>query len=285
MYGMSRITVEAHAKLNLTLEVLGRRPDGYHEVSSVIQLISVADTLTFERAETMTISGGVPGLAMTDDLTYKAASLLRELTNYAGGAKITLVKRIPEAGGLGGGSADASAALVSLNDMWHTGLSREQLAEIGGTIGSDVPFFIYGGTALAKGRGEKITQLKPLERRWLVIVPVPIMLEGKTRRLYSLLERNSFTSGKYTERLRDVIESGREFTPDMCYNVFDSVAGAAYDGIRPYLTALVNAGGRYVHMAGSGPTLFAFVSSQSEGAEICGKLAQASVQAMLAGTV
>ncbi len=285
MYGMSGITVKAHAKLNLTLEVLGRRPDGYHEIASVMQSISIADTLTIDPADDVTVAGSVHGLAMTDDLTYKAAVLLKERTGYAGGAKITLTKRIPEAGGLGGGSADAGAALVALNDIWRTKLSREQLAEMGATIGSDVPFFIYGGTTLAKGRGEKVTPLKALSKQWLVVVPVPIRIEGKTKRLYSLLERNSFTAGKYTEHLRTVIESGGEFTPDMCYNIFDSVANSAYDGIRKHLVAMVNAGARYVHVAGSGPTLYAFVANEGAASEICEQLEQADVQAMKAWTV
>lgn len=170
------IKVYARAKINLTLDVLGRRTDGYHQVETVMQSIGLHDCLEFTPREagiTLTVAGAGAGEevpAGTDNLVYQAALLMREQAARPGGVKIYLTKNIPTAAGLGGGSADAAAALTALNEIWGVGLSLRELLLLGEKLGSDVPFCLLGGTALAAGRGERLTPLPPCPTMGLVLV-------------------------------------------------------------------------------------------------------------------
>lgn len=162
----------APAKINLTLEILGRRDDGFHEIRSVMQAISLFDTLTFAPAPAGQVSllGGTPdALPDTGNLVYRAAMALKKATGVDKGAEITLEKRIPVGAGLGGGSSDAATTLLALNTLWECGLTTAHLAEIGAGLGSDIPFFMTGGTALVTGRGEILTPLPAPETLWVVL--------------------------------------------------------------------------------------------------------------------
>jgi 4-diphosphocytidyl-2-C-methyl-D-erythritol kinase len=158
----------AHAKINLTLDVLGRRPDGYHELRSVMQTVSLADELTVEAAPHLSLEvdrdgSSPPGHAGVPEgranLVWRAAEELRRRRGYQGGARLRLCKRIPAAAGLGGGSSDAAATLLSLNALWGLRCSRADLVEVAAALGSDVPFFLWGGTALVSVRGERVQPL------------------------------------------------------------------------------------------------------------------------------
>ena len=160
------IRLQAPAKINLTLEVLGRRADGYHEVRTVLAAVDIADELELSEADGLALTvepeGAVP---VEDNLVLRAAALLRDAAPAGAGAAIVLHKRIPVAGGLGGGSSDAAAALLGLRRLWDLDLSDRTLAELAALLGADVPFFLRGGTALAAGRGEQLTVLpQPFER-------------------------------------------------------------------------------------------------------------------------
>ena len=154
-----QVTIETPAKVNLTLEVLGKRNDGYHEIASVMQAINLCDRLTFSIADDLSLITDTPGLDTKDNLVYRAASLLNDKTGVSAGAEIHLCKGIPVAAGLGGGSSDAAATLLGLNRLWGLHLARDELEELAAQLGSDVPFFLAGGAALAEGRGERITPL------------------------------------------------------------------------------------------------------------------------------
>jgi 4-diphosphocytidyl-2-C-methyl-D-erythritol kinase len=169
--GADTLEVDTPAKINLYLEILGRRSNGYHDLRSVVVPISLYDTLRIERttegvqtvvedaAEAGGVTqGGVPD--SRDNLTTRAALALKEATGYGGGAVIHLWKRIPVGGGLGGGSSDAGAVLRGLNRLWRTGLAREELMQIGARLGCDVPLFVHGGALLMEGLGERITPLQ-----------------------------------------------------------------------------------------------------------------------------
>ncbi len=161
----------APAKLNLFLHVIGRRPDGYHELQTVFQLIDLCDFLTFRPTDDGTISrpAGAPGFAWEDDLAVRAARLLQAETGCSRGVEIRIDKRIPPGGGLGGGSSDAATALVALNHVWGTGLPRETLAALGLRLGADVPVFVGGRSGWAEGVGERLTPLD-LPGRWYAVV-------------------------------------------------------------------------------------------------------------------
>lgn len=163
---------KAYAKVNLTLAVEEKRLDGYHEVVSVMQRVSLCDTLTAEQTrEGITLTCSDPALPSgKENLTHRAASLFFRETGIAGGAALTLEKRIPSQAGLGGGSSDAASALLALRKLYAPALSDTELETMAAALGSDVPFFIRGGTQLATGRGEVLSPLPPLTDGWFVIV-------------------------------------------------------------------------------------------------------------------
>lgn len=163
---------KAYAKVNLTLAVGEKRPDGYHEVVSVMQRVSLCDTLTAEQTrEGITLTCSDPALPSGEEnLAHRAASLFFRETGIAGGAALTLEKRIPSQAGLGGGSSDAASALLVLRKLYAPALPDTELETMAAALGSDVPFFIRGGTQLATGRGEVLSPLPPLTDGWFVIV-------------------------------------------------------------------------------------------------------------------
>jgi len=159
-HGSLRVT--APAKVNLSLEVLGRRPDGFHEIRSVMQAVSLCDEMTLSaRADgRVTLSCAPEGLPTDErNLVVRAARLMQQRYGVASGVAISLQKRIPIGGGLGGGSSDCAVALLALGHLWSLGLRLGELTEIAAELGSDVPFFLHGGTALCEGRGERVTPL------------------------------------------------------------------------------------------------------------------------------
>lgn len=167
------LTASAPAKINLTLDILQRRPDGYHDIRSVMQAVSLRDTITVEESpdEEIVILGGSPDAPPNEaNLVYRAAAALSEAVGGGRGARLALKKRVPVGAGLGGGSSDAAATLLALDRLWKTRLTTERLIEIAAGLGSDVPFFLTGGTALAEGRGEVLTALPAPEALWLAIV-------------------------------------------------------------------------------------------------------------------
>ena len=152
------MVLAAHAKINLTLEVLGVRPDGYHDLRSVVVPVPLHDDVVLEPADGVSVE--MPGdLPQERNLAWRAADALRRATGCRKGARIRLVKRIPAGAGLGGGSADAAAVLNGLNDLWGLGLAKGRLCEIGATVGSDVPALVLGGAVLMEGRGERVAPL------------------------------------------------------------------------------------------------------------------------------
>lgn len=161
----------APAKLNLMLRIVGRRPDGYHRLQTVFQFLDRCDWLWLTPRDDGIIQriGDVPGVAADDDLTVRAARLLRQVTGARQGAEIRIVKHLPLGGGLGGGSSDAATTLVALNHYWRTGLTLVELAELGLKLGADVPVFVHGRTAWAEGVGERLTPVE-LDEPWFVVM-------------------------------------------------------------------------------------------------------------------
>lgn len=259
------LTLEAHGKINLTLEVLGRRDDGYHDIVSVIQTISLRDTLTLEDADDVTLECDRPDLVTEDNLVVKAARLLRQTTGRDGGVRLALEKRIPVAAGLGGGSSDAAATLAGLNKLWGLGMSIDDLTPLAASLGSDVPFFLHGGTAMVSGRGEKVRPLPPADLTWLVVLSPPIDVAEKTASLYGRLTPAEYTRGALTRKLEARVRGGGDVPSQFLFNAFDGVAFRAYPELERYWNAFVEVGGREIHLAGSGPSMFAPVSRREMG--------------------
>src|SRR5215203_82194 len=199
------ITRLAYAKLNLCLEIIGRRDDNYHEITSVIQAVDLHDTLTLVPADDgiLTLECDDPTLAAEGEsnLVLKAAHLLQNTAGTNSGARITLHKEIPMSAGVGGGSSDAAAALLGLTELWNLRISKSDLNEMAAALGSDVPFFLEGPTALVEGRGERVTRIPPPPPGWVVLVSPRYDLKNKTKQLFSYLASTDHSEGIVTHRL------------------------------------------------------------------------------------
>lgn len=273
----------APAKVNWTLEVLARRDDGYHEVRSVMQTVDLCDTLEFAPAERLELALEGPQEPGEDDLVLRAASLLDGGTGR--GARIRVAKRIPVAAGLGGGSSDAAAALRGLNEMWGLGRSRVDLAEMAAALGSDVPFFLCGGAALAAGRGERVTPLPEPPVTWLVLLAPPLGVPDKTKRMYSALAPADFSEGSHTAAAARRISEGLPLAESDLYNAFERAALEAFVGLDGYRDALLAAGANRVHVAGSGPALFALAPDEEAARGVLSRLRPPGGQAFVARTL
>lgn len=188
---MSDLVLPAPAKLNLFLHVTGRRNDGYHLLQTVFQLLDHGDELAFTAADNLQLSPALPGVDPKQNLVLRAACALQAATGCQRGAHITLEKRLPMGAGLGGGSSDAATTLLGLNHLWQTGLSVDELATLGATLGADVPVFVRGHSAWAEGIGDELTPLV-LPEAWFVVITPPV--EAKTAVIFNATELTRHTS-------------------------------------------------------------------------------------------
>ena len=280
------LTILAPAKVNLTIEVLGERPDGFHEICSVAQTISFSDRLHFEAGAGLEFRCSHPGWLPGESLVPKAADLLQKVTGHLKGAVVTLDKRIPLVSGLGGDSSDAAATLCGLNRFWELGLSLKELLGLATQLGSDVPFFLYGGTARLESRGEVITPLPPLPKMWLVLMLPPVPREtGKTGRLYASLRTERYTDGEITRTVVNQLTRGEEVKLSGLFNVFDGVARDCFIGLSAYWEQFLRSGAKEVHLAGSGPALFTLTRDRTMAERIFQSLRRQKLEAYLAHTL
>ena len=284
--GITMLTLLAPAKLNLTLEVLARRQDGFHEIRSVIQTISLCDSLHFQAGRDIEFRSDLPDWIAEESLVSRAAGLLQEVSGCSKGATVEVEKRIPLLSGLGGDSSDAAAVLRGLNQLWGLGLPAEELLKLAWQLGSDVAFFLNGGTALVEGRGEIVTPLPPLPRMWVLLAMPPTpRLPGKTKQLYDSLGTNHYTDGQITRRLVAELKTGRELTPSLLFNTFENVAFTHFSGLDVARGHMVGIGARDVHLAGSGPTLFSLLKDKTQAEELYVRLQQQRLEPYLADTL
>ena len=276
----------APAKINLVLEVLGKRDDGYHEIRSLIQTINLCDVLSFESADRISFECTKPGLQTSDNLVVQAAGLLKKASGCEKGARIKLEKRIPWAAGLGGGSSDGAATLLALDKLWGLKMAVSDLMEMAARLGSDVSFFIHGGAALIQGRGEEVTPLKiPVPGWFVLLVPSLPEIPGKTQQLYSRLNARHFTGGQFAYRAFRIWSQNEPIAPSLLFNVFDSVAFDAFPGLEDYWKRFEGAGAENIHLVGSGSTLFTSVEDESQAEKMCGLLRQQGLEAYAVSTI
>ena len=276
--------VPAYAKLNLTLEVLGRRADGYHEVRTVLQTIDLADRLVVRPGADLRVQCDEPSLEGENNLVWQAAVALAEYRNIPPRAHIMLEKRIPIGMGLGGGSSDAASALVALNQLWGLGLSAGELACLAAKLGSDVAFFLWGGTEAAAGRGEQIRPLPPLPALPVTLICPESTLPDKTKKLYSQLTPDHYSDGESTRRLTEILEAG-EFVSDMGHNVFESVALRAFPELSGLRRRASQICGDRLHLCGAGPALFVLPSSEEEYLKVSNALQPSGARVYLVNTI
>jgi len=266
--------LNAAAKVNLALEVLGRRDDGYHEIATVMQAVDLSDRLVLEDADVLelrTTARDVP----TDgtNLALRAARVLREVAGSSRGARITLEKRIPVAAGLGGGSTDAAAVLVGLSRLWGLRWPTARLAEVGVTLGMDVPFFLHGGAALGTGRGDR---LEPLPGCALGLVLVNPGVGASTAEIYGGVVPTMYSDGGRARRMAAALRSrqpGR--VAANLGNALERVAAPRHPEVEQMEAALLAAGALGASMSGSGLTVLGVARSYDHARQIRTRVSRA----------
>ena len=264
----STIKLKAHAKINLTIEILGKRQDGYHEIVSILQTIGLHDTIKLTIANDISLKTNMSAVPESGNLAYKAAQLMAERSQKHQGVTIQLDKSIPISAGLGGGSADAAAVLSGLNRLWELELSYEDLIEIAGELGSDVPFFIKGGTAMVSGRGDQVRALQPAHSTWFILICPNIHIHDKTKTMYSIIQPAHYTKGFLTRKLEARIRGNGDVPAELLFNTFDLMARKAYPNLHKYWNALLQLGATEIHLAGSGPSIYAPMPNKEYGTAI-----------------
>ena len=263
---MDRIKLCSYAKINLTLEVSAKRQDGYHDIDSIVQVIDIRDELEISKAEAGVIeveanAADVP--SGKNNLIYRAFEVFFEAVGINGGVRCDLKKHIPSQAGLGGGSGDAAAAILGLNQLYECGLPNEDLAQIAAKIGSDVPLFIYGGTVRMRGRGDLIKPLPDAPELNLVIIKPNVGVS--TAWAYSELDKTEARtiSGASDEAERAVLAHNREGLIYSLSNDFDPVVSAKIEKVREAKQSLIDCGAEAAMLAGSGSSVFGIFDSQN----------------------
>ncbi len=280
-----KLRLIAAAKINWTLEALGRCDDGYHEIRTLFQTIALHDTLTLSPADDLElrlVAGSTPAWRPEDDLAHKAALALREEAGDPSlGALIELEKVVPAAAGLGGGSSDAAAVLRGLNRLWRLDFDATRLARIAASLGSDVPFFLTGGTAMAGGRGDEVAHLPDVLPTPLLVAVPRDRLPQKTAVMYGRLRPQHYTAGEHTERLVEKLKAGEAVADDDIFNVFEAVF---FDSMPLAATLAEECAerGACPHLGGSGPSLFFL---QPPGDEVRERLRRAGVELFQTATL
>jgi len=252
------LRARSFAKINLALSVLGRRKDGYHDIQTIFQSIDISDELEFQAAPTLELRcENLPGIPPEDNLVWKAANLLVSKLGESRGALITLRKRIPAAAGLGGGSGNAAVTLLGLRRLWDLRQSDSDLYSLAASLGSDVPFFLSGGTALGTGKGEIIQQLPDIPRMPLVVIFPGVHIS--TAEAYRSLNLG-LTSSLEDHRIhgfRGQVEMGRDILAGI-FNDFEAAILAAHPFIREAKSFLESRGATAAMLSGSGSSVFGF---------------------------
>ncbi|GIN88399.1 4-diphosphocytidyl-2-C-methyl-D-erythritol kinase [Heyndrickxia sporothermodurans] len=258
------IFIKAPAKINLTLDVLNKRPDGYHEVEMIMTTIDLSDRIGLSEISENEIRINSQNRYVPDDqrnLAYQAAKVLKEKYDIKQGVTITIDKAIPVAAGLAGGSSDAAATLRGLNKLWGLGLSLDELAKIGAEIGSDVAFCVYGGTAMAKGRGEKITHLSAPPNCWVILAKP--LIGVSTADVYRNLDLSSVRHPNSQAMINAINGGDYHSVCKEIGNVLESVTLKMHPEVQHIKEQMERFGADAVLMSGSGPTVFGLVQYDS----------------------
>ena len=267
--GDTLLTLSANAKINLTLDILGTREDGYHEVAMIMQEISLHDTLSMGKINqgislTIVIEGQQGTLpADESNLCWKAAALVQKEYNLQEGVEIHLTKRIPMAAGLAGGSADAAAVLKGMNHLFRLGMTEARLCELGARLGSDIPFCIMGGTMLATGRGEILTRLPSFPRLRVVLAKPPVGVS--TAWAYKTYDAGYDGPHPDNEAMLEAIHGGDAHkAAGLLCNVLEGVTETEHPVIADYKRLMMEHGAMASMMSGSGPTVFGLVREKQQ---------------------
>ena len=261
------VTMFGRAKINLTLDILGQRADGYHEIATVMQSLALADTVTFTRqAEGIALTVDLPGLETDErNLAWRAAALVIERCGVRGGVRIDIVKRIPVAAGLAGGSADAAAALRGMNALYGLGLTDEELCTLGAELGSDIPFSLVGGTVFATGRGELMERLADFPEIHVVLAKPPVSVSTP----WAYRAYDAQPAQKHPDNpsfLAALVAGDAAACMRLAGNVLEPVTEGAHPVIADYRARMRACGADCAMMSGSGPTVFGLFATEERAA-------------------
>jgi len=278
---LQSLTLKSYAKINLCLYVLKKREDGYHEIFSMMQAIDLCDQLTLHKIQKDIVircdHSDVP--KDENNLAYQAADLLFKERNLKGGVRIDIEKQIPVSAGLGGGSSNAAFTLKGINQLFDLKLSNQKLHLIGSRIGSDVPFFLYSGQAMVKGRGEKIVPIRLYRDYWLVLVCPNLMIstEGVYQNVkIDLTAGKSFINLNSCDNKDGFFKSLRQFDNDL-----EKVVISRYAVISQIKKTLENSGAIKSSMSGSGPAVYGLFEKKPQAEEVARKLTRGDWQIFL----
>ena len=265
---MDKISVKANAKINLGLDIVGTRDDGYHLLKTVMQSVTLYDIITLEKSDDISVICSDETLPYDEhNLAFKAAKLFFEETKIVGGVKINIEKNIPSQAGLGGGSADAAGTIVALNKLYDAGLSDEELCKIGEKTGSDVPFCIIGGTMLCEGVGEKLTPLKSISDTKIVIAKGTNGIS--TIEAYKTYDKLEGIKHPDVDALINAINNGEKFS-HLCGNVLELTAFlSSVDEIKE---TMIELGAENSMMTGSGSAVFGIFDNERLAEKCCENL-------------
>ncbi|MCD7709598.1 MAG: 4-(cytidine 5'-diphospho)-2-C-methyl-D-erythritol kinase [Clostridiales bacterium] len=261
---MDEITLKAHAKINLGLDVLGEREDGYHEVRMVMQSLSLCDVLLIKKTNDreIKIQTNLASLPLDgDNLVYQAAKLLMDEFGIGCGVEVSLEKMIPVAAGMAGGSSDAAATLRGMNELFSLGLSKEGLMERGLKLGADIPYCVMGGTALAEGIGEKLTALPPMVKCPVLVVKPGVSVSTKS--VYQNLNLDNVTHPDIDAIISCIENKNLGGICAHIGNVLESVTIPQHPVIAQIKELMVKSGAKAALMSGSGPSVFGIFEDES----------------------
>ena len=268
---MNSITLKSRAKINLSIDVLGKRQDGYHLVEMIMQTIDLYDLIEINEKDNdqITIKSTSDEIPLDcNNLVYKAANLIKKTFNINKGVEIHIKKNIPVAAGMAGGSSNAAAALVGLNKLWNLNLSNQQLEKIGLKLGADVPFCINGGAVLASGIGEELTPIKGLTKDVCILVCKPDLFVS-TKEVYECIDSKDIDKRPNNKFLIECLKN--EDTRQLAENMFNVLEGVTMDKhpvIQQIKDIMTNNRALGAMMSGSGPTVFGLYENK-EDAYMC----------------
>lgn len=255
---MDKLQLKAYGKINLGLDVIRKRPDGYHDLDMIMQMVDVCDDVIIEKkaGEEIVVKADAAVLSNgKDNLAYMAAKMLFDEFGIKSGVEITIHKRIPIAGGMAGGSSDCATTLIGINEMFNLGLSKQQLMERGVKLGADVPYCVLGGTAIARGIGEVLTPLPTPPQCHVIIAKPPISVS--TAYVYGHIRPDEITKRPDIEQMTLAIkEQDLNKLSDLLYNVMEEVTVSEYPVIEKLKSIMLENGALNSIMSGSGPTVF-----------------------------
>ena len=270
----TRLSLNAPAKINWFLGVAGKRDDGYHNIVSLMQCISLYDTLTFDHADSVEITSDLD-IPVRDNIVHKAASRLKEYTSCRKGADISLKKNVPVSAGLGGGSSDAACTLLGLNELWGLGLGKKRLSSIASEIGSDVPFFLNGPVALVEGKGEKTRRVKINSSVVLLLVKPAVSVSTA----WAYADFDKMKSDKLTKNVVDIklfcqALMRKDFSSlgNMHFNDLEEVVTGKYPVVTEIKHRLMEEGAFFSAMSGSGPSVFGVYGSRETAEKAAGRM-------------